>query len=131
MLESIISGLVKELRAHPYTLVVVAGLVGFALFSWSNFARSEPFQLLAKRVTTIEETQIDIRADIRRSALEQEIANVDREIFNIERIIDSLKSSGSAVEPIYEDRLSELKIYEMQAVRELSRIDAAHPKVKL
>lgn len=123
MIDALTSPLAKELDRHPFTLLVVTGLLVFAGWSYVALARNDDVKELHTRIDTVVNQYAVLEKSITRSGLESQIANIEREVFSLTREIEKADLRSEPLPEIYRKRLSELEILRTKKIRELDRLD--------
>ena len=108
--------MVGEMRAKPYTMLLLATLSASSGLLWkgqASFASEGQVQALASQVQKVEYT-------VQKSALENRLAQIETELFNIQQKIADKATAHQSVDMIYRDRINQLQVEKGKVERELA-----------
>lgn len=92
-----ISGIINETRAHPYTMLVLVGMMLAVPYTWLESARAGDVVAIQQQL-----------ADIHRQNLEQQLAAVQTELFNLTQQVNDKVANHKPVDAVYYTRINEL-----------------------
>lgn len=110
-----LGGIVKETRAHPYTMLVLVGLMVAVPYTMANYAKAGDLQALALQVQEVQLT-------VERSALEQQLRAINSELFDLRQKVAAILDSKKSPDRIYYDRISALENDREGVQRALARL---------
>lgn len=104
-----ISGIVNETRSHPYTMLILIGMMLAVPYTWLESARAGDVIAIQQQL-----------ADISRQNKEQRLAQVNTELFNLTQQVNDKVANHKPVDAVYYTRINELQNEKDRLTRELS-----------
>lgn len=96
-----IDKVVTEMKAKPFTMIMILGLYAACTFMWTGqaqYARAGEMQKLGDRVGNIE-----------KSLIESQLRAVQSELFQLQQQVSDKQAKRQSVEQIYWDRINKLQ----------------------
>jgi hypothetical protein len=106
------SEVVREMKAKPYTMLVIIGLSTAVPWMWLHDARADDVQQLSAQVT-----QINV------GLLEAKLERIEAQLFDIEAKIADKAAAHESVDAIYTDKLKELSAEKAHTERVLATLN--------
>lgn len=99
-----IEKVVEEMRSKPFTMIMIIGLyvaVGFLWRDATSYAGAKEFTDLKTEVS-------NIKSDINKNSLEQQLRSIRAELFSLQRSVDELIGARKPVPDVYRARIDAL-----------------------
>lgn len=109
---------INEMRAKPYTMVALLGLIGAVTFMWTT--RSQ--YAMAGDLTNLTNQVQELQTSVNRGNLETQLRAINSELFAIQQKMQDLRAASKPIEQIYYDRLSTLQSDKEQLALKLAKI---------
>lgn len=116
-----IDKVVSEMKSKPFTMIMILGLYAVVTVMWrstSNYANAGELKELKAEVG-------DIKQEIKKSSIEQQLRNVRSELFSLQQTVAELNAGRKPVPADYNSRINVLKNDENTLAIKLSAIYAA------
>lgn len=115
-----IGEVVKEMKARPYTMLVIIGLAVAVPYMWVNYARADDVADLKVQVTAID-------SSIKVAALETKLQAINTELFSLKQQVAAKQEAHEAVDALYTERIATLENDKAKAERTLEALDTSGP----
>ena len=116
-----IDKVVNEMKAKPFTMIMILALYAAVVILWrstSDYASAGELKELKSEVS-------DVKQEVRKTSLEQQLRNVRSDLFAVQQTIAELTAARKPVPADYSQRLSTLKNDEQNLSQKLSAIYSA------
>lgn len=121
-MNAITSGLQRELKAMPYTLVVITLLIAFCTYLWQTSATASDIESVKQSVSAVTYQVSKLSQTLEKRQIEARIATIEAELFSIEQKIKDADAKHTKLDPLYYARANQLRTDHEQALRELKAV---------
>jgi hypothetical protein len=106
------SEVVREMKAKPYTMIVILALSAAVPYLWYADARADDVQKLSDSVTKVNATLVEAKLE-----------RINAQLFDIQAKIADKVAAHEPVDSIYTDKVKELEAQRAHTERELAALE--------
>lgn len=108
-------GIVKEMRAQPYSMIALLALLLVVPYIWQHAAWADDLRAVQGQLTSLSVTVI-------KGNLEQQLRQVETELFSLQQKVKEKEILHQAVDPLNYGRINDLQIEKGQIERQLAAL---------